>query len=76
MTIKTLIKALAATRDGLERRRSGRRHLYTARIRARATRRLRSASAALIGSGALLIALGFGLHDLRRRIEHTPSLAD
>ena len=76
MTIKTLIKALAAIRDGLERHHSSRRRLYTARIRARATRRLRSASAALIGSGALLIALGVGLRDLRRRIEHTPSLAD
>jgi hypothetical protein len=71
MTIKTLSKALATTRDGLQRRHSGRRHPYTAGIQARATRRLRSASAALIGSGALLIALGVGLRDLRRRIEHT-----
>jgi hypothetical protein len=71
MTITTLIKTLAATRDGLERRHTGRRHPYTARIQARATHRLRSASAALIGSGALLIALGVGLRDLRRWIEHT-----
>ena len=71
MAIKTAINALAATRDGRERRHSGRRHPYTARIRARATHRLRSASAALIGSGAVLIALGLGLRDLRTRIEHT-----
>jgi hypothetical protein len=71
MIIKTLSKALATTRDRLQRRHSGRRHPYTACIQARATRRLRSASAALIGSGALLIALGVGLRDLRRRIEHT-----
>jgi hypothetical protein len=76
MTFKTLIKAMAAIRNGLQRRHTGRRHRLTARIRACATGRLRGASAALIGSGALLIALGVGLRDLRRRIEHTPSLAD
>ena len=72
MTIKTP----AAIRDGLLRRHTSRWHPYTARIRARATGRLRSVSMALIGSGTLLIALGVGLRDLRRRIEHTPSLAD
>jgi hypothetical protein len=33
-------------------------------------------SVALIGSGSLLIALGVGLRNLRRRIEHAQSLAD
>jgi hypothetical protein len=76
MSIKILLKTLAAIRDGLQRRHTDMRHPYIARIRERVTGRLRGASVALIGSGALLIALGFGLRDLRRRIEHTPSLAD
>jgi len=65
-----MIKTLAALRAGLQRRHTGTRHPYITRIRERVTGRLRGASAALIGSGALLIALGFGLRDLRRWIEH------
>ncbi len=67
---KTLIETAAVIRDELQRRHSGRWHTYTARIRARATGGLRSVSVALIGSGSLLIALGIGLRNLRRRIEH------
>ncbi len=76
MAIKTLIETAAAIRDELQRRHSGRWRSYTARIRARATGRLRSVSVALIGSGSLLIALGVGLRSLRRRIEHAQSLVD
>jgi hypothetical protein len=68
---KTLIEPPAAISGGLQRRHSGRWHTYTARIRARATGGLRSVSVALIGCGSLLVALGVGLRNLRRRIEHT-----
>jgi hypothetical protein len=76
MMSKTPIKTLAAIRDRLQWPHTNLWHSYIACIRERVTGRLRGASAALIGTGALLIALGVGLRDLRRRIEHTPSLAD
>ncbi|HEX9440294.1 MAG TPA: hypothetical protein VF909_11455 [Roseiflexaceae bacterium] len=71
MHIKQLIKTLAAALPNrLKRRLANRVHLRTETMRARVTGRVRGASGALIGSGALLIALGFYLRDIDKRIEH------
>jgi len=71
MHIKQLIKTLAAALPNrLKRRLANRLHLRTETMRARVTGRVRGASGALIGSGALLIALGFYLRDIDKRIEH------
>ena len=67
---RTLIETPAAVRDRLQQRYSGRWQTYAAHIRSRATARLRSVSVALIGCGSLLIVLGVGLRNLRRRIEY------
>jgi len=71
MPIKQLIKTLAATLPNrLKRRLANRLYLRTETMRARVTGRVRGASGALIGSGAMLIALGFFLRDMDKRIEH------
>lgn len=71
MHIKQLIKTqVAALPNRLKRRLANRLHRRTEMIRARVTGRVRGASGALIGSGALLIALGFYLREMGKRIEH------
>jgi hypothetical protein len=71
MYIKQLIKTQAAALPNrLMRRLTNRLNLPIATMRARVTGRVRGASGALIGSGAMLIALGFYLRDMDKRIEH------